>query len=80
MAVIGGSGPPSLVILGSGSSAALSWPSADTAAFALEQAGALANPTSWSTVAATATDDGTNRSVTLPATNGSQFFRLRGQQ
>ena len=55
----------------------VSWPSADTASFALEQAGTLAPPQSWVTNAASITDDGTNKSVTLPATNSAQFFRLR---
>ena len=55
----------------------VSWPSADTASFALEQAATLAPPPSWVTNAASITDDGTNKSVTLPATNSAQFFRLR---
>jgi len=55
----------------------VSWPSADTASFALEQAATLAPPPSWVTNAASSTDDGTNKSVTLPATNSAQFFRLR---
>src|SRR5439155_17091674 len=55
----------------------VSWPSADTASFTLEQAGTLAPPASWVTNAASITADGTNKSVTLPATNSPQFFRLR---
>ena len=55
----------------------VSWPSVDTASFALEQAGTLAAPASWVTNAASITDDGTNKSVTVPATNSAQFFRLR---
>jgi hypothetical protein len=55
----------------------ISWPSADTASFTLEQAGALAPPATWVTNAASITDDGTNKPVTLPATNSPQFFRLR---
>jgi hypothetical protein len=55
----------------------VSWPSADTAGFALEQAGTLAAPANWSTNAASVTDDGTNKTVSLPATNGPQFLRLR---
>jgi len=43
----------------------------------LEQAGALAAPTSWVTNSTSITDDGINKSVTLPATNTAQFFRLR---
>jgi hypothetical protein len=54
-----------------------SWPSADTASCTLEQAATLASPSSWVTNTASVTDDGTNKSVTLPATNSAQFFRLR---
>jgi hypothetical protein len=64
------SGPPQGGIM-------VSWPSADTVGFALEQANTLAAPASWVTNAASVTDDGTNKSVTLPATNSAQFFRLR---
>jgi hypothetical protein len=37
------------------------------------------NGSSWSALGSGmgATDDGTNKSVTLPATNSAQFFRLR---
>ena len=55
----------------------VSWPSADTASFTLEQAGTLAPRPSWVTNVASITDDGTNKSVTIPPTNSSQFFRLR---
>jgi hypothetical protein len=55
----------------------VSWPSADTASFTLEQAGTLAPPASWVTNAASIADDGANRSATLAATNSAQFFRLR---
>jgi len=55
----------------------VSWPSAETASFTLEQAGTLAPPPSWVTNVASITDDGTNKSVTLPATNSPQFFSLR---
>jgi hypothetical protein len=34
-------------------------------------------PAGWVTHSATVTDDGINKSVTLPATNSSHFFRLR---
>ena len=57
----------------------ISWPSVDTTGFSLEQAGALAAPAGWVTNAASVTDDGTNKSVTLPTTNSAQFFRLRRQ-
>ncbi len=69
---------PELSVRRSGAEVMVSWPSADTAGFALEQAGTLAAPPGWITSSATVTDDGTNKSVTLPPTNTSQFFRLRG--
>lgn len=55
----------------------VSWPSADPAGFALEQAATMAAPASWVTNTASVTDHGTNKSVTLPATNRAKFFRLR---
>jgi hypothetical protein len=67
---------PALSVLRSGTNVMVSWPSPLTAGFALEQAGALAPPATWVTNTANVTDDGTNKSVTLPATNSPQFFRL----
>jgi hypothetical protein len=69
---------PALSLLRSGSEVVVSWPSVDTTGFTLEQAGALASPPSWITNTASVTDDGFNKSVTLPATSSAQFFRLRG--
>ena len=68
---------PTLSVLRSGENVTVSWPAVDTAGFALEQAGLLAAPAGWVTNSATVTDDGTNKSVTIPTTNNSQFFRLR---
>ncbi|PYI80058.1 MAG: hypothetical protein DME26_22350, partial [Verrucomicrobia bacterium] len=68
---------PALSVLRSGPDVMVSWPSAETAGFALEQASTLAAAPSWVTNTARVTDDGTNKSVTLPATNSPQFFRLR---
>ena len=68
---------PTLSVLRSSENVTVSWPTVDTAGFALEQAGPLAAPAGWVTNSATVTNDGTNKSVTLPATNSSQFFRLR---
>ena len=67
---------PALSALCSDTQVMVSWPSVDTAGFALEQAGTLATPAGWVT-AAGITDDGTNKSLTIPATNSAQFFRLR---
>ena len=71
---------PTLSVLRSGvpqGGIMVSWPSVDTASFTLEQAATLAPPATWVTNAASITDDGDNKSVTLPATNSPQFFRLR---
>src|SRR6266536_3214451 len=68
---------PALSVLRSGTNVMISWPSVDTASFALEQAGTLAVPPIWITNTASVTDDGTNKSVTVPASNSAQFFRLR---
>ena len=68
---------PALSVLRSGTNVMVSWPSVDTASFALEQAGTLAAPASWFTNTASVTDDGANKSVTIPTTNSPQFFRLR---
>jgi hypothetical protein len=68
---------PALSVLRSGTDVMVSWPSADTAGFALEQAAALSAPARWVTNTASVTDDGTNKSVTILATNSPQFLRLR---
>src|ERR1051325_4020705 len=68
---------PALSMRRSGPDVMVSWPSADTADFKLEHVGALASPASWAANAASITNDGSNKSVTLPATNSPQFFRLR---
>jgi hypothetical protein len=68
---------PTLSILRSDAEVMVSWPSADTAGFTLEQAGTLTAPVSWATNTASITDDATNKSVTIPATDSAQFFRLR---
>ena len=67
---------PAISVFPSGNEVLLTWASVDTAGFALEQAGALAVPADWVTNTASITDDGTNKSVILPATNSSRFFRL----
>jgi hypothetical protein len=66
---------PSLTIRQAGANITLSWPSPSTG-FVLEQSSVLA-PASWSTVSPTPADDGVIRSVTLPASGGTRFFRLR---
>ncbi len=68
---------PTLSVIRSGGDVVISWPSADTADFRLEQADTVMSPASWGTNAGSVTDDGANKSVALPATNTAQFFRLR---
>jgi hypothetical protein len=68
---------PALSVRRSGTDVMVSWPSADTAGFALEQAGTPSAATSWVPNTTSVTDDGTIKSVSLPATNSPQFFRLR---
>jgi hypothetical protein len=68
---------PTVSVLRSGEHVTVSWPTVDTAGFALEQTGALASPAGWVTNSVTVSDDGANKSVSLRATNGPEFFRLR---
>jgi hypothetical protein len=67
---------PPLSVLRSGSDVMVSWRSIDSSGFALEHATALGTPTTWVTNTTTVNDDGTNKSVTLPTTDGPRFFRL----
>jgi len=68
---------PTLSVARSAGSVTISWPSAGTDGFALERADLLAPPTSWVSNTASIGDDGTSKSVVIPATNSAQFFRLR---
>jgi hypothetical protein len=67
---------PTLSVLHSSEQVMISWPAVDTAGFALEQTGSLGAPSLWVPNSTTITDDGTSKSVTLPATDSPQFFRL----
>ena len=71
--------PPStkLSIFRSGSNVILQWPSAGPTDIVLEKSSDLTSSASWTQVVAPVTDDGTNRFVTIPATNSVQFFRRR---
>jgi hypothetical protein len=55
----------------------VSWPSADTAGFILEQGVSLAPSSAWATSGGSVADDGLTKSVTFQATDGPQIFRLR---
>jgi hypothetical protein len=67
---------PALSVRRAGTDVMVSWPSVDTASFALELASTLARPLTWASTVAV-TDDATNKSVTLPSSDTQQFFRLR---
>jgi hypothetical protein len=71
--------PPStkLSIFHSGSNVILQWPSGGPSDVILEKSSDLTAPESWTQVIAYVTDDGTNKFVTIPATNSIQFFRRR---
>jgi hypothetical protein len=68
---------PTLSIGRSATDVMVSWPSAETDGFALERADLISAPTSWVSNTADVSDDGTNKSVIIPATNSARFFRLR---
>jgi hypothetical protein len=68
---------PTLSVLRSGLEVKAEWPSSNTSGFVLEHVHTLTAPMSWVSNSASVSDDGTNKWVTQPATNGSQFFRLR---
>jgi hypothetical protein len=65
-----------LSIARSGANVNLRWPSAGTSDLTLEQSSNLTVP-NWNVSSATVNDDGINKTVTVPATNSIQFFRLR---
>jgi hypothetical protein len=68
--------PPStkLTIFRSGSNVVLQWPSAGPSELVLEKSSDLTATESWTPVVAYVNDDGTNKFVTIPATNNLQFF------
>src|SRR5206468_1190495 len=57
---------PTLSVRRSGANVQVFWPSANTAGFSVQQAGALVAPESWVSNTASVSDDGTNKSVTIP--------------
>jgi hypothetical protein len=66
---------PNLAVARLANNLVLSWPSPSTG-FGLEQNTNLATAT-WIDVTNTPTDDGTNKSVTLPLDSARKFYRLR---
>jgi hypothetical protein len=69
-------GAPLLTITPAGANVIISWP-VSSATFNLQQDADLNTPNAWSNVGATVTvSNGTNY-VTVPATLGNKFFRLK---
>jgi hypothetical protein len=67
-------GAPLLTVTRSGNSVTISWPSPSTG-FNLQDTGSLGSP-SWATSTLQVTDNGTTKSVTIPAPLGNRFYRL----
>ena len=67
---------PPLSIARSQTNLTISWPSANTEGFTLQQKGNLTNA-NWVSVSANVSDDGTNKSVIVAPTNNTGIFRLR---
>jgi hypothetical protein len=67
--------PPLLTIKRSGGGVVISWPSPSTG-FVLQQTSTL-TPPNWVSVSQTPADNGITRSVLLPASSASLFFRLK---
>ena len=66
---------PQLTITPAGANVTLSWPSPSTG-FVLEENPDF-DPTNWSALVQTPTDDGTTKTVTVPASSEAKFYRLR---
>jgi hypothetical protein len=69
-------GGPQLAITRSGNTVEISWPAPSTGFF-LEETADLGNPNAWATVTATPVVAGGRNTVTLAASAGARFFRLR---
>src|SRR5262245_34645774 len=67
-------GAPLLTITRSGSTVTISWPSPSTG-FDLQETRNLGSP-NWTGSVLTINDNGTTKSVTIPAPIGSRFYRL----
>ena len=68
-------GAPLLTITPSGSNVIVSWPSPSTG-FGLQENLGL-DPAAWSAVPPTNSDNGTIKSIVVPAGPGSWFYRLK---
>lgn len=68
---------PALSVFRSGPNLTISWPSADSNGFVFEQSSTLGPSATWGPGTTSIAVHGTRKSITLPATNSVQFFRLR---
>ena len=75
IAVLQTPGAPLLTITRSGANVIVSWPSPSTG-FALQQNSDLA-PTAWSFFSGTVNSNATTLSITVPASPGNKFYRLK---
>jgi len=66
-----------LSIIRFGSNVILQWPSRGPSDLVLQKSSDLTSPENWTQVVAPIGDDGTNKFMTIPATNNVQFFRRR---
>jgi hypothetical protein len=69
-------GSPLLTVTHSGSSVVISWPT-PTSNFTLQQNNAVNNAGGWGAVGQTTNSAGGTNSVTIPASGGQLFFRLK---
>jgi hypothetical protein len=69
-------GAPFLTITPAGPNVILSWP-VSTTTFTLQQDADLITPNAWSTVGASVTVTNGSNYITVPATAGNKFFRLK---
>lgn len=76
MAVVQTPGAPLLSITKSGGNAVISWP-APAPGFVLQTNANVGNPAGWGDFSGAVSDNGTTKSVTLPAQPGNSYFRLK---
>jgi alpha-tubulin suppressor-like RCC1 family protein len=67
---------PLLSMRHAGANVVLSWPSGGSVGSILEQSSSLRTPQIWTTNPTSVGDDGTTKSVTIPATNNLLLYRL----
>jgi hypothetical protein len=68
---------PALTITKSGATVTISWPTTSGAGFFLESASSLRAPITWAAVTQPPVVNGAATSVSLPATNGTEFFQMQ---